>query len=399
MLNKYIYDKIKVIVFIGGMKPMHIVINREFLAQAVSQVAKAVSSRTTIPILTGIKISVTPTECILTGSDSDISIQVSIPLEIDGKEIIKVVKLGSIVLPSKYLTEIVKKLPDALIEIEVTENFVTMIRSGNTEFNLNGLDAEEYPRLPQIEEEKIVSISSDLFKSTIRQTSFAVSTSESRPILTGVLWQLVDGELTFVATDSHRLAQRQITVETNEGLQFNNIVIPGKSLNELNKILDDENQIIDIVVTNNQILVKANHILFFSRILDGTYPDTSRIIPQSSKTTITLETKQLLQAIERASLLAKDGKHVVNLSTTERGNIQVYSNTPEVGKVVEQVNIKEVTGEELKISFNAKYVLDALRAIDSSEITIGFTGAMSPFVIKPADHERTLHLVLPVRTY
>jgi DNA polymerase-3 subunit beta len=378
---------------------MHIIINREYLAQAVGQVAKAVSSRTTIPILTGIKMSMTDNECILTGSDSDISIQSSIPLEMEGKEIVKVVKLGSIVLPSKYLTEIVKKLPDSHVEIEVLDQFVTIIRSGNAEFNLNGLNAEEYPRLPQIEEDKVFSISTDLFKSMVRQTSFAVSSQESRPILTGVLWQLNEGELSFVATDSHRLAQRQATVETNTELMFKNTVIPGKSLNELNRILDEESEIIDIVVTNNQILVKANHILFYSRLLEGTYPDTTRIIPQSSKTDIVVETKLLLQAIERASLLAKDGKHVVKLSTIENNSIQISSNTPEVGKVIEQVEVKEITGEAIKISFNAKFVLDALKAIDSTQITIGFTGAMSPFVLKPIDHDRTLHLVLPVRTY
>lgn len=378
---------------------MHIIINREYLAQAVGQVAKAVSSRTTIPILTGIKFSLTNDECILTGSDSDISIQTTIPLKKDEKEIVKVVKLGNIVLPSKYLTEIVKKLPDAQVEIEVIDQFVTVIRSGNAEFNLNGLNAEEYPRLPQIEEDKVFSISTDLFKSMIRQTSFAVSSQESRPILTGVLWQLDEGELSFVATDSHRLAQRQASVETNTELIFKNTVIPGKSLNELNRLLDDADDMIDIVVTTNQILVKANHILFYSRLLEGTYPDTTRIIPQSSKTDIVVETKLLLQAIERASLLAKDGKHVVKLSTIENNRIQISSNTPEVGKVMEQVEVKEISGEDIKISFNAKFMLDALKAIESSQITIGFTGAMSPFVLKPLDNDRTLHLVLPVRTY
>lgn len=378
---------------------MHIIINREYLAQAVGQVAKAVSSRTTIPILTGIKFSLTNNECILTGSDSDISIQTTIPLKKDEKEIVKVVKLGNIVLPSKYLTEIVKKLPDAQVEIEVIDQFVTVIRSGNAEFNLNGLNAEEYPRLPQIEEDKVFSISTDLFKSMIRQTSFAVSSQESRPILTGVLWQLEEGELSFVATDSHRLAQRHASVETNTELMFKNTVIPGKSLNELNRLLDDADDMIDIVVTTNQILVKANHILFYSRLLEGTYPDTTRIIPQSSKTDIVVETKLLLQAIERASLLAKDGKHVVKLSTIENNRIQISSNTPEVGKVMEQVEVKEISGEDIKISFNAKFMLDALKVIESSQITIGFTGAMSPFVLKPLDNDRTLHLVLPVRTY
>lgn len=378
---------------------MQIIIQRDYLAQAVGHVSKAVSSRTTIPILTGIKLAVTQQEIIFTGSDSDISIQASVPVEMDGKEIVKVVKLGSIVLPSRYVTEIVKKLPDPLVEIEVLDNNVTMLRSGSAEFNLNGLNADEYPRLPQIEEDKGISISSDLFKSMIRQTSFAVSTQESRPILTGVLWQLENNELSFVATDSHRLAQRQVHVETAEGLELKNVVIPAKSLNELNRILDDEDDMIDIVVTNNQILVKANHILFLSRLLEGTYPDTSRIIPQSNKTQVTVETKQLLQAIERASLLAKDTKHVVKLSTIDSARIQISSNTPEVGKVVEQIQVQELTGEEIQISFNSRYMIDALKAIDHPEITIGFTGAMSPFVIQPKDNDRILHLVLPVRTY
>ncbi|WP_202081573.1 DNA polymerase III subunit beta [Caldalkalibacillus salinus] len=378
---------------------MHIVIDREYLAEAVGHVSKAVSTRTTIPILTGIKVAVLDGECVLTGSDSDISIQSAIPFEIEGKEIVKVVKLGSIVLPAKYVTDIVKKLPDQKVEIEVVDQFITTIRSGSAEFNLNGLNADEYPRLPEIETDKQFSISSDLFKSMIRQTAFAVSTQESRPILTGVLWNLDNQDLKFVATDSHRLAQREVTVETGDQLSFSNVVIPGKSLNELNRILDDEAEKIDIVVTNNQILVKANHILFLSRLLEGTYPDTSRIIPQQNKTKILVETKQLLQAIERASLLAKDGKHVVQLSTIDQSQVQISSNTPEVGKVVENVTVSDVSGEEIKISFNAKFVLDALKAVDHPEITIEFTGAMSPFVIKPKDNDRILHLVLPVRTY
>lgn len=379
---------------------MQITIQRDYLAQAVGHVSKAVTSRTTIPILTGIKIAVTQDEVIFTGSDADISIQASVPLRTEDKEIVKVGKLGSIVLPAKYVTEIVKKLPDPNVEIEVlSPNHVTIIRSGSAEFNLNGLSAEEYPKLPQIDEDKGFTISSDLFKNMIRQTSFAVSTQESRPILTGVLWQLENNELTFVATDSHRLSQRQVNVESANGLELKNVVIPAKSLNELNRILDDADETIEIVVTNNQILVKASHILFLSRLLEGTYPDTSRIIPQSNKTRVTVETKQLLQAIERASLLAKDTKHVVKLSTIDSATIQISSNTPEVGKVVEQVHVRELEGEDIQISFNSRFMIEALKAIDDAEVHIGFTGAMSPFVIRPTEHDRILHLVLPLRTY
>lgn len=378
---------------------MHIIIERQALAHAVNQVAKAVSSRTTIPILTGIKLTMTPEECLLTGSDSDISIQASIPVEEDDREIIKVVKLGSIVLPSRYLTEIVKKLPEDEVEIEVRDQFITIIRSGQAEFNLNGLDADEYPRLPEIEENQVIQIPSDLLKTVIRQTVFAASAQESRPILTGALWQLENNQLTVVATDSHRLAQRKIRVTGDPQLSFNNVVIPGKSLQELSRLIDGETGEVHIVVTSNQIMAKANRLLFFSRLLEGTYPDISRIIPQTSKTKLIMENKQLTQAIERSILLARDGKHVVRLTTEESNMIQLTSTTPEVGRVVEHVPAQEVSGEELNISFNARYVLEALRALDSEQIQIDFTGSMSPFVIKPTDHDDIIHLVLPVRTY
>lgn len=166
------------------------------------------------------------------------------------------------------------------------------------------------------------------------------------------------------------------------------------------KSCPDDDRLVDIVVTENQMLVKSERLLFFSRLLDGTYPDTTRIIPQSSKTEIVLKTKEFLHAIERASLLARDQKdHVVKLNLKEGSAIELSSKNTEVGQVNEKVSIQSFSGEELKISFNAKYMIEALRSIDSSDIQIGFTGAMSPFVIRPTDHDWILHLILPVRTY
>lgn len=377
---------------------MHLIINHHYLKEAVNQVVKAVSLRTTIPILTGIKIAVTKDQCILTGSDADLSIQSFIPRTIDDQEIYQPITQGNIVLPAKYFSEIVKKLPTDKIEIEVTEQFVTSIRSGNSEFHLNGLNADEYPQLPELDEDQTFRMSTGSFKNMIRQTAFAVSTQESRPVLTGVLWILENEELTFVATDSHRLAKRQEKVQTSDNLSFKNVVIPGKSLHELQRLLDHEHDLIDIVVTKNQILVKADRLLFYSRLLEGTYPDTERIIPKEVKTEIVLDAQPFLQAIERASLLAKDGKHIIKLQSLET-EIEVTSNTPEVGRVSEKVGIHSNEGEEVKIAFNAKYLLDALKAIDHSKIKIQFTGGMSPFVLKPIDDDRVLHLVLPVRTY
>ncbi|AND37646.1 MULTISPECIES: DNA polymerase III subunit beta [Cytobacillus] len=378
---------------------MRFIIQRDRLVQSVQDVMKAVTSRTTIPILTGIKIVASEEGVTLTGSDSDISIESFIPKEEAGDEIVEIKQAGAIVLQAKFFSEIVKKLPTDTVEISVENHLQTVIRSGKSEFNLNGLDAEEYPHLPQIEEENVFKIPTDLLKAMVRQTVFAVSTSETRPILTGVNWKVENGTLTCIATDSHRLALRKAQIETNASESYN-VVIPGKSLSELSKILDDNNDLIDIVITENQVLFKAEHLLFFSRLLEGNYPDTSRLIPSDSKTDVIVNTKEFLQAIDRASLLAKEGRNnVVKLSTIDGGVIEISSNTPEIGKVVEEVQSKSIEGEELKISFSAKFMMDALKALEGSEITISFTGAMRPFIIKPLNDESILQLILPVRTY
>ncbi|WP_096156162.1 MULTISPECIES: DNA polymerase III subunit beta [Bacillus] len=378
---------------------MKFVIQRDKLVQSVQDILKAVSSRTTIPILTGIKIVATEEGVTLTGSDSDISIESFIPTEEDGSENVEILQTGGIVLQARFFSEIIKKLPQDTVEIEVQNHFVTVIRSGKSEFNLNGQDAEEYPHLPQIEEDNMFRLPTDLIKNIIRQTVFAVSTSETRPILTGVNWKLEKDELICIATDSHRLALRKAKVEKENDLACN-VVIPGKSLNELSKILDDTNELVDIVITENQVLFKAKNILFFSRLLDGNYPDTSRLIPNESKTNIKVQTKEFLQAIDRASLLAREGRNnVVKLSTLDTNLLEVSSNSPEVGKVVEQVQSNEITGEELKISFSAKYMMDALKALEGTEIEVDFTGAMRPFLISTANDDSILQLILPVRTY
>ncbi len=378
---------------------MKFIIQRDYLVRSVQDVMKAVTSRTTIPILTGIKISVSNEGVTLTGSDSDISIQSFIPKEEAGDEIVEIKETGSIVLNARFFSEIVKKLPTDFVEIEVLNHLQTNIRSGKSEFNLNGLDAEEYPHLPQVEEDNKFQIAADLLKAMIRQTVFAVSTSETRPVLTGVNWKVENTELTCIATDSHRLALRRANIESENGGNYN-VVIPGKSLNELSKILDDTNELIDIIITENQVLFKTKHLLFFSRLLEGSYPDTSRLIPSDSKTDVIVNTKDFLHAIDRASLLAREGRNnVVKLSTIENDHIEISSNTPEIGKVVEEVQSGSIEGEELKISFSAKFMMDALKALEGTDIKINFTGAMRPFVIRPLEDETTLQLILPVRTY
>ncbi len=374
-------------------------IMRDRLLDGLNDVMKAVSSKTTIPILTGIKIDVSTEAMTLTGSDADITIQTSIPVEEDGKQLIHVTEPGSIVLQAKMFNEIVRKLPTNDVEIEVTEQFQTRIRSGKSDFHLIGLDAAEYPMLPEISPERQITLPADLLKSIIRETVFAVSTSESRPVLTGVKWEIKEDGLVCVATDSHRLARRKVTLDqlpTEEA----NVVIPGKSLTELSKILSDSTTPVDIFMTNQQVLFKTSDVIFFSRLLEGNYPETSRLIPEEYNTTVTINGKSLLQAIDRASLLAReDRNNVVRFSTISDNSVEISSNSPEIGKVEEEIQVESLEGEELRISFSAKYMMDALKAIDGQEVVIQFTGAMRPFTIRSVHDDAILQLILPVRTY
>ncbi|SFS37453.1 DNA polymerase III subunit beta [Marininema halotolerans] len=373
-------------------------ISRSALTEAVASVSKAVSQKTTVPILTGIHLSVDEEGCWLMGSTSDLTIQVCIPTKQDDKNLVNMETMGSIVLPGRIFADIVRKLPGDDVEVTVDERWKTTLRSKQAQFELKGLDPEEYPHIPQLQEDRMFSLPAELLKSMIRQTGFAVSASEARGVLTGVLWTLSQGTLTFVATDSHRLSRKKAEVEAPKDLSVENVIVPGKSLSELAKILQDTDGWVDVVLSDNQIMVRADHLLFFSRILEGTYPDTNRVIPQGGKTDIVLATKELLQSVDRASLISRDGRdNVIKWTMKEEGTVQVHSAAQDVGSVLEEVTAK-VTGEELSISFNAQYMLDALRTVDSDEIRILLTGTMTPFIIQPAEREDSLHLIVPIRT-
>lgn len=373
-------------------------ISRSALTEAVSQVSKAVSQKTTVPILTGIKATVDEDGLWLTGSNSDLTIQVAVPSKRNDKELVNMETIGSVVLPGRIFSDIVRKLPGDEVEWVVDERWKTTLRSEQAQFELKGLDPEEYPQLPQLRDDQMFSAPADLLQSLIRQTGFAVSTSEARGVLTGVMWQLREGKLTFVATDSHRLSRRQADVEASADLTIQNVVVPGKSLAELAKILGDQNGWVDVVLSDNQIMVRADQLLFFSRLLDGTYPDTNRVIPQGGKTEVVASSKELLQSVDRAALISRDGRdNVIKCTLKEEGRLLIHSAAQDVGSVQEEVTAR-INGDEMSISFNAQYMLDALRVVDSDEIRILFTGTMTPFVIQPADRDDALHLIVPIRT-
>ncbi|PRO64339.1 DNA polymerase III subunit beta [Alkalicoccus urumqiensis] len=378
---------------------MKFTIQRDVFVQNIQHVSKAISSRATLPILTGIKIVAFDDGITLTGSDSDISIEAFIPAEDGDNSNVDIERPGAVVLQAKYFADIIKKLPESTVELTLNDQMVTKIRSGSSEFNLNGQDPDDFPRLPEVEEGSQFTLKTDLLKALIKQTAFAVSTAETRPILTGIHWGMESEKLMCTATDSHRLAMREAGVEESGDVEFTNVVIPGKSLTELSKILDDSEETVDVTVTDNQVLFKATNLLFLSRLLDGNYPATKNMIPSQSKTNIQVPAKQLMAAIERALLLSDGKNNVVNLKSLNENELEITSVTPEVGKVTESVSCDAFEGEELRISFNGKNIIDALRVIESQDVAIQFTGAMSPFIMRPADRDYMLHLFSPVRTY
>lgn len=373
-------------------------VKRTVFLKKLRDVQLAVSSKTTIPILTGIKLEAYEEGVQLTGSNSDISIETILSSDNEDAQL-DIEETGSIVLqPARLFSDIVNKLPDDNFTVEVKNQTQTLITSASSSFTINGIDPSNYPHLPEIEVDESFTLPVSLFKNVIRQTVIAVSSHESRPILTGVNLSLNEGVLKAVATDSHRLSQRVIPLESAKDLSYN-IVIPGKSLTELSKLLDDDTEEVKVGVSDNQILFVIEDTYFYSRLLEGNYPETDRLIPENSSTEITLDTTSLLGAVERASLLSHEGKNNVVKLSVDNDLMQITGNSPEVGHVQEDVPFENFEGEEMSISFNPDYLKQALNTFGVGEIKMKLISTLRPFVIVPSeDKQEFIQLITPIRT-
>ncbi|SDK26980.1 DNA polymerase III subunit beta [Alkalibacterium thalassium] len=377
---------------------MKFTVNRSAFLKKLKDVQLAVSSRSTIPILTGIKLIASEEGIQLTGSNSDISIETFVRKS-DEQSGLTIEEEGQIVLqPARFFSDIVNKLPDETFTVEVKDRVQTAITSASSSFIINGLDAANYPHLPEIDTTQSFTLPVNLLKKIIKQTVIAISTHESRPILTGIHLTISDGKLKAVATDSHRLSQRVIPIEGTESLSYN-LVIPGKSLQELTRLLDDSLDEIEVAIAENQILFKTEDTLFYSRLLEGNYPDTDRLIPDSSTTEVTLEAQVLLGAVERASLLSHEGKNNVVKLSVKDDTVEITGNSPEVGRVNEQVTTQSISGEEMEISFNPDYLKAALTTFGPVDITLKLISTLRPFVLVPSeDKNEFIQLITPIRT-
>lgn len=378
---------------------MKFTVHRTAFIQYLNDVQRAISSKAALEILSGIKLDLSEDGLTMTGSNSDISIETVISIA-DENAALNIEKTGSVVLPARFFNEIVKKLPEDSLSVEVNDRFQATIRSGSAEFIINGLDPDDYPHLPEIDSREQLTLPGDVLKQVINQTVIAASKQETRPILTGIHLEIKDGQLLAVATDSHRLSQRKLTLNGDSAADYD-IIVPGQSMNELAKMLGDLSEDIEIQISENQILFILGNTSFYSRLLEGNYPDTERLIPQNSTTTLEINAPAFLRAIERASLLSHEGRNNVVKLSMQAGTSQatLYSNSPEVGNVEEELTFNKLEGNDLDISFNPDYMKDALRSFGQSEVTLNFTMPLRPFILVPSEAQgEFIQLITPVRT-
>ena len=373
---------------------MNFTINKEVLLNNLLVAQKALSTKTPAPYLQGIKLEIYQNELIMITSNSDISIKLSLK-----DESLHVEEVGEVLIPGKYFVELIRKLDGEVISLSVVDDNVLKIVAGKSDITLNMLNVEDYPHIDFVMNDNPIKIESKVMKSIIKQTTFATSAIENRPILTGVNIR-VDGErLVAIATDSFRLSQKVIDVPTN--LDNMNVVIPGRSLDELIKVLELNLEEILIHLNHKSILFEYGNILFQSRLLDGNFPETSRLIPVEFPIVIKFNKNDLFVAIDRAALLSsrETSASIVKLYLRNDNGVEITSNSPEIGKVVEEVQpVEKPIGVPIRIAFSSKYFLDALKTFNSDQVYVKFTGEIRPFVIEGELDPGLVQLILPVRT-
>lgn len=368
---------------------MKIVCYKDKILKAINSVVKAVASKTTMPILEGILIQTNDNEIKFTTYDLEIGIEYIMECEVKEQ--------GSTVVNAIMFSEIIRKLPDTEINITLNENNLLVIECEGSLYKLATMQPEEFPELPKITVENSIQIEQNVLKNMIRKTIFAVSTEENRPIFTGCLFEVIDNKLNVVAVDGFRLAWRSSFLN----IKANNFsaVIPGKTLNEVNKIILDSFDTIKIGVSKNQALFEMDNCKIVTRVLDGEFLNYSNVIPKNWETRIRVNKTSLQNCFERISLISsssteKEKKYPVKV-LVDIGKITI-SCTNQTGDAKEEIYVS-TEGKNLEAGFNPKYFLDSLKVIDDEEIYVDFGSSISPCVIRPVDEGEYTYMILPIR--
>lgn len=363
---------------------MKFICEKTQLQESISTAQKAVTGKSTMNILEGILLIAKNNELTLIGSDIDLSIETKVKADI--------LEEGSIVVDSKLFGELIKKLPNSSVQIETLENNSLEIICEKSKAVLKYMNSEDFPSLPHINENMIFAISQRLLKNMIKGTIFATAQDEIRPILTGIKFEVKDKKLNLVALDGLRLALRSEEVDNDNTISA---VIPGKTLSEVSKVLEDSEENVNITFTPNHILFNLGSTKIISRLLEGEFINYNSIIPDEYNLKVVVKRNEFLDCIERASLMAKEGNTNLIKLNIQDDQIVITSDS-QLGKAREELNVI-MQGDPLKIAFNARFLIDVFKIMDEEEIMLELTSSVSPCVVKNKNKDNCTYLVLPVR--
>jgi DNA polymerase-3 subunit beta len=346
--------------------------SRKDLFEGVQTVGHAVSGRSALPILSHILVQSEGETLRLSATDLELSISLTIPARIEEE--------GGLTAPARLLTELLNTLPDADLALSVDRSHAVRLHCERSDYKLLGLPAEEYPRLPEVKDTNRFVIAQSLLREMIKQTSFAVSTDEARAILTGILMVFEGETLRFVATDTHRLAVRTAKVKEGHGAQ--QAIIPARAMNELMRVLDDNEGDVTVCLSENQVLfVTPDGISVISRLIEGQFPNWQRVIPTNRLRRLTLQTLPFQRAVRRASIVARNANYRVILRSLD-DKLTINAESSLEGVAYEEVEVVR-EGDDLDIAFNAKYLLDVLSVIEEEGLYLDLTEPLKPGVVRP----------------
>lgn len=355
--------------------------------KAIQTVQKAISSKPSTPIFSGIHLIAD--DNILEIHAMDLNMAIACTIEADVKE------KGEIVVSAKHLSELMRKLPGENVTISKNKEEKTInVQSGKSDFQLLLMNEDDYPKFPEFNADKKIVIEDEKIKELIKKTIFSCSNDEARPLFTGILVEIQDGKITFVGTNTHRLSIKTMDQAGGENMSM---IIPSKVLLEIARNLTGElPQEVNLSLLNNQIMVKIDKVTIVSRLIEGKFPDYRRVIPPAFNIKTLFNVKELAGAVERVSLFSSDGDYSIIKVSVGNNEIVVSSSSPDVGKGREVIEC-QTNGENINVAFNSKYILDILKNLNDEQATMELNTALSPACIKPTVESNYIYIVTPVR--
>ena len=369
---------------------MNFTIEKEVFLKGLARIQGIVEKRNTIPVLSNVLLEGTDGELCLTATDLEVGMQSTYPA--------KIRKPGKITVSAKKLYEIIKELPDNEISFNAKENCWIEVQCGKALFNIVGLSADEFPNFPKPDKTDFIDLKSSLCKEMIEKTFFAVSQDESKYNLNGIFCQVQEdtNQLRLVATDGHRLSMIDKTIEKTENEQLNRgVILPRKGILELKKLAEEGEGNLQLGFMDNNAVVSKDQTVIIMRLVDGEFPDYGRVIPKTNEQKASIAVDPFLHALRRMIIVSSEKSRGVKMNLKEN-LLEVSSSNPELGDAREELDI-EYQGPELSVGFNARYLLDILQVQDQERINIILKDNLSPGLIKPADEDGYLAVIMPMR--